>query len=93
MTYVDHLKYQECVKDPNDYVDRAKIVNFDIIHNRYREYPLTKSIREHGTIPSDDFVKYPAQVKKRIISAALRNKRQDLWVKRDLMIEHFKKVC
>ena len=31
MTYVDHLKYQECVKDPNDYFDGEKIVNFDII--------------------------------------------------------------
>ena len=66
MTYVDHLKYQKCVKDSNDYFDRAKIVNFDIIHNRCREYSFTNSMREHKTIYSDDFVKYLVEVKKKL---------------------------
>ena len=70
MTYVDHLRYQEYAKDSNDYFDRAKIVNFNIIHNRCREDPLTKSMREHETISSDDFVKYPVEVKKSCFCSA-----------------------
>lgn len=41
MAYIDHLKCQESIKDPNDYFDRAKIMNFDIIDNRCRRDLLT----------------------------------------------------
>lgn len=39
----------------------------------------------------DDFKKYPENEKDKVVPAVIRNNdRDDLWIKRDLMIEHFK---
>ena len=91
MTYIDYLRYPECVRDPDVYFKRVNVVYFDFIHNKCRGDPLKKSMREHDTVYKNDFVDYSAKAKKPVISAALRNKHEDIWVQRYLMIEHFKK--
>ena len=50
MTYIDDLKYQQCVSNPDSYFDRMKIVNFDIINNEYRGDFLVKHVKEHQSI-------------------------------------------
>ena len=86
MSYIDHLKIHECTKDPNDYFNRVKVVNFDIIYNSCRGYLLMKSVKDQKTVYKNDFVAYLPEVKDKVVSAALRNKRNDLWIQRDLMI-------
>ena len=58
MTYIDHLKYQECVKESANYFEGANVVNFDIIQNRCRGDQFEKSLKEHVTVYRNDFVNY-----------------------------------
>ena len=53
--------------------------------------PFLKSGKEYKTTSSDHFEKYPESEKNKTLSSVFRNKRDDLWVKHDLMIEPFKK--
>ena len=49
------------------------------------------SLKDHKTVTMGDFKKYPENEKDKVVPAVIRNNdRDDLWIKRDLMIEHFK---
>ena len=62
-------------------------INVDIIHHECGGDPLQKNYREHKTVNNVDFEKYPEKEKTKTVSAIFRNiKRDDLWIKRDLMI-------
>ena len=91
MTYYDYLKYKEMSDQPDHYFWNKKVVNFDIIHHECRGDPLQQNYKEHQTVHNGDFKKYPDQEKNKTVFAIFRNKRDGLWVQRDLMIEHFKK--
>ena len=91
MTYMDHLKYQEYVSNPDNHFDRTKAINFDIINNRCRGDCLIKPIKEHQTICKNDFLNFPEKDKDKIVSAALGKTRVDIWIRRELVIKHFKK--
>ena len=80
MTYIDHLKYQECVRNPDNYFERTHVVNFDIIHDKCRGDQLKKPLKEHVTVYGNNFANYPAKIKREVVSSALRNEHEDLWV-------------
>ena len=67
------------------------MVNFDIIHHECWVNLLTKSYKEHQTVVSQDLKKYSENDKDKTVLALFRNKRDDLWMQRELMIEHLKK--
>ena len=52
---------------------------------------MEKTEKEHKTISSDDVKNYPVFEKNNPLPAVFRKKRHDLWISRDIMIEHFKK--
>ena len=70
MSYIDHLKYQNCVSNQDRYFDRAKVLNFDIINNSSRGNPLSKSIGNE-TISKAYFEKYANKDKEKVISAVI----------------------
>ena len=76
-------------RDPDNYFKNKQVINFDIINHQCCGDQLKKSEKEHKTIENNNFNNYPKNEKK-VLSSVFRNKRDDLWVKRDLMIEHFK---
>lgn len=90
MRYYDHLKYKKMSDDPDFYFKNKEVINFDLIHHRCQGDPLKKNERDHKTVTSDDFKDYPRADEKRVLPFVFRNKRDDLWVKRDLMLKHFK---
>ena len=47
ITYIDHLKDQNCISNPDNYFDKVKVTNFDMIHSSCRGDQLKKSIKEH----------------------------------------------
>ena len=63
MTYIDHLKYQECVINLDSYFDMTKVVNFDKINNRCRGDCLIKPIKEHQTICKNDFIIFQQKIR------------------------------
>ena len=82
--------------DPDFYFKNKKVINFNMIHHRCRGNPLKKTVKEYKKVCSNDFKNYPKDEKNKVLFSIFRNKRDDLWVKRDLMIEHLKKknlVC
>ena len=40
--YIDQLKYNEFIENPEEPFRTAKVINFDIIHNECREQPITE---------------------------------------------------
>ena len=77
MTYFDHLKYQECAKNPDDCFDRVNVINFDIIHNNCRGDRFDKSVKDPKTVLKTNFVEYPNKAKENVVSALFKNKRDD----------------
>lgn len=73
--YIEHLKYHDCISNLNDYFDKVKDTNFDIIHNSCRGDSLKKSIKEHQTICKSDFNNYLNTDIDKTISAAFRKNR------------------
>ena len=71
--------------DPDTYFKNAKVVNVDIINHECRGDKLTGTYKDYKTIKSEHLCN--------VLSAAFRNTRDDLRIKRDLMIKHFKENC
>ena len=91
MSYFDYLKYKGTSDNPNFYFENKKVINFEIINHQCRRDPLRKTEKEHKTVCTNDFKNYPKDEKNKVLFSIFRSKRDDLWVKRDLMIEYFKK--
>ena len=71
--------------DDSDYYSKnIKVANFDVIHHKCCGNKLKGSYKDYKTIKNDN---YP---KKRIKKLVSRNKRDDLWIQRDLMLKYFK---
>ena len=91
ITYIYWLKYKEMKDNPDEYFFKKKVVNFDIIHHECWVNFLTKSYKELQTVVSQDLKKYSENDKDKTVLALFRNKRDDLWMQRELMIGHLKK--
>ena len=74
------------IEDPNDYFKNKKVISFDIILHECRGDPL----QNYKTIEKNDFNNYLKNDEKKVLDAVFRNKKDDLWVRRYLMINHFK---
>ena len=81
------------LEDPTSYFYREKVVNFDMINHECRGEPLEGSYKDYKTVKNSDFENFPKnEKKKKVLSGIFRNvNRDNLRIKRDLMIEYFKK--
>ena len=94
LNYLDQLKYKETLRDPDDYFQNVKLINFDIIHHLSRGDPLEKLYNEHFLLRKKDFVKYEEKDKKQVASELFRNQektKQHLYVEKKAVLDHFKK--
>ena len=67
-TYLDDLKYERAMRDPDHFIKNARIINFDIIHE-CREQPLENSYKCYQTLKENEPSKYQAQPKKGLLEA------------------------
>ena len=77
--------------NPERYFEKAKVINFDIINHQCRGDKLQRTEKEYKMVDKADFKDYAKEESKEVLSTAFRSKRDDLWVRRDLMLKHFKK--
>ena len=92
VAYIDWLRYNEMSDNPDEYFNKKKVINSDIIHHECRGDSLKKSYLEHKAVKKSGFNECPEDEKTKTVSSVIRNiKRDDLWVQRNLMIEHLKK--
>ena len=90
MTYISRLEYERFEEDRDNYLENAKVVNFDIINNEIKGTMLEKSIQDYKTVHTNDLRQMPASDKDAALAACFRSKRKDLHVDKDLADEYFK---
>ena len=83
-------KYEKINKNKKEYFSEVKIVNFDIIHNECRGDPLQNSVKYYETIHKENLQRAKEEDREDFISEAIKSKREDLYVKNDVLNEHFK---
>ena len=91
-SYFDQLKYEETLKNPDNYFRIVKVMNFDILNHECRGDPLEKDLKEHFAIQNKYFVKYPKTNKKAVTRGALKNQnnvKQPLFIQKEFALNHF----
>ena len=73
LSYLDDLKCEETMKDPDAYYKNVQIINFDMIHHQSRGDPLKIPLRYYQTITRKDVNPFEEKQKKSFVSAAIRN--------------------
>ena len=83
-------EYERINNNKEEYFKNAKIVNFDIIYNECSNRPLENSIKYYQTIKQDDLEYARENDKEQFIASAIKSKRNDVNIARDVINEHFK---
>ena len=83
-------KYEKINEDKKKYFSEVKLVNFDIIHNQCSGRSLQNSVKYYETIHKEDLQRAKEEDKEEFISEAIRSKREDLYIKNNVLNEHFK---
>ena len=83
-------EYERINKNKKDYFRKAKIINFDIINHQCRGTPLKNSVKYYETIHQHDLEVAKKEDRDDFISEAIRSKREDVYVEKDIINEHFK---
>lgn len=90
INYFNHLKYKDVSDNPDSYFENVQVVDFEIIHGECRGNKLQGTYKGYKTNESKHLDNYPKKEAKSVLSAAFRNKRDDLWVKHDIVIKYFR---
>ena len=64
-SYLDVLKYEQAVRNPNHYFQNVKVINFDMINHVCRGDLLEEDYSEHDEVKNSDFKNYPGSDKKK----------------------------
>ena len=83
-------KYENINENKKKYFRNAKIVNFDIINNECRGDSLQNSVQYYQTINKHDLQCARQEDKEEFISEAIKSRREDLYIKKDVINDHFK---
>ena len=83
-------KYERINRNKGEYFENAKIVNFDIIHNQCRKDPLKDSLKYYQTIKKNDLENILKEDEEQFIAAAIKCRRDDVNIARDVINDHFK---
>ena len=85
-------KYENINKNKKEYFELAKIVNFNIIHNECKGSPLQNSIKYYQTIDQDNLERAKQEDKEEFISEAIKSKRDNLFITKEVIMQHFKQA-
>ena len=89
LTYIDQLKCESFTNDPDKYLEKAEVVNFEMIHNRCRGHPRKFSNGYYQTVVQSDVKKMSQKERKKAVAACLRSERKDSFVEKKLTLSHF----
>ena len=89
MTWYDRVKCQEFLEDTDKHFQNLKIINFDIVNSKGEL--LKDKIKQYQTINHSEILSYPPDLQDEISSSIFRTKRDDMFVKKETVMEHFKK--
>ena len=78
ITYIDRLKYERFSENRSSYLQRANIINFDIIHHLSRGDELTNPVTYYKTIKKHDFNNFKKKEKEKALAAVAQWKRNEI---------------
>ena len=87
---IDQVKYSECAKNLQQYVDKIKFTKFDMTHNSVSNRQINKTEKEYKMINKEHRNIYHKKEKHKPMQCMFRTKRLDFWVGCNLMIKYFK---
>ena len=82
-------KYEKIMENKKEYLSQANIINFDIINHRCRNDPQQHSTHHYETIYKD-LLRAKEEEREDIIGEAIKSRRENLHVNKDIVNEHFK---
>ena len=85
-------KYEKINKNKKEYFELAKITNFDMIHNECKGTPLQNSVKYYQTIHQDNLERAQEEDREEFISEAIKSKRDDLYIEKEIIIQHFRQT-
>ena len=91
-SYLDFLKCEQTVLNPNHYFQNVKVINFDMTNHVRRGDPLEEGYSEHYAVKNSDFKNYPASDKKNVVGGTIQNDdktKQEIVIKKDVVFDHF----
>ena len=83
-------EYERINKNKKEYFKKAEIINFDIIYHQSRGDPLTNSLKHYQTIHKHDLQLAKEEDRDDFISEGIKSNREDLYIEKDIINEHFK---
>ena len=93
MTYIDQVKYEEFLSDP-DILERKKIVNFDIIYKSIRGEKVPESnLKKYQAVQDNRVKQYSQEHRDKFLSAAFRLDGKDLYFEKEVIQSHFSSLC
>ena len=80
LTYIDKLKCDRVLEDPDKHFKETKIINFEIIHQQARnEKIFDKKFNKNQTITKERTRLYPKKEQNKFLSSAFRTNREDIY--------------
>ena len=73
LSYLDNLKYERYMMDPDTYFKNVKIINLNIIRNQILGEPMHKPIETYQMVHEANLTKYTPDAKEKFVSSAMRN--------------------
>ena len=90
---LDRQKYQKIMDDPKYHFANSYVTNFDIIHHECRGDKLENSKKYYETIYKKTVDEEIQENKKTyFISEAIDSEREDLFLKKNVLTEHFNRL-
>lgn len=89
VTYIGQLKYKDFISNSDAYLEKAEVINFDMIYARFSRRPQQYSEQHYQTVRLTNVSKRSKKEKKKAVSACFHSERQDtLWKKNwDIFVE------
>ena len=91
---LDKHAYENIINDPEYHFRNSYVTNFDLIHHECRNDKLSHNRKYYETIDKnnvDEEIK-ENDLKDCFISEAINSERKDVFLKKDLLTEHFNRI-
>ena len=82
-------KYKKIQKDLPNYFHNVHLTNFDIIHHESRGDVLEHTLKYYQQIHAKNFENISNQDEYDFISSAIKSRRDDIYIQKDVMKKHF----
>ena len=89
MKWYDQVKCQEFLEDTDKHFKNLNIINFDIINSKGK-FSESK-MKQYQSVSHREILTCPSNLQDQILSLVFRITRDDTYVKKETVNEHFKK--